>query len=87
MTSPHCLCLHQVELALLKNEPIPSGWLVDGSGQPTTDPIHVQTDGILMPLGGMELHSGYKGSGLGMMVEIFCGILSGKCYLWTAKRS
>lgn len=30
-----------------------------------------------MPLGGSELTSGYKGYGLGAMVEILCGILSG----------
>ncbi|XP_050726444.1 uncharacterized oxidoreductase YjmC-like isoform X1 [Eriocheir sinensis] len=75
----------KVELAVLKKETIPSGWLVDGSGQPTTDPTPVQTDGILMPLGGAELHSGYKGSGLGMMVEIFCGILSGGDYAHTIR--
>lgn len=30
-----------------------------------------------MPLGGPELSSGYKGYGLAMLVEIFCGILAG----------
>lgn len=35
-----------------------------------------------MPLGGTEVNSGYKGYGLGMLVEIFCGILSG---LYTVK--
>lgn len=34
-----------------------------------------------MPLGGAELHSGYKGYGLGMLVEVFCGIMSGKLTL------
>lgn len=34
----------------------------------------------LMPLGGAEVNSGYKGSGLGLLVEIFCGILSGATY-------
>lgn len=31
-----------------------------------------------MPLGGTELNSGYKGFGLGMLVEVLCGILAGK---------
>lgn len=31
----------------------------------------------LYPLGGSELTSGYKGYGLGAMVELFCGILGG----------
>jgi len=30
-----------------------------------------------LPLGGPELSSGYKGYGLAMLVEIFCGILAG----------
>jgi LDH2 family malate/lactate/ureidoglycolate dehydrogenase len=30
-----------------------------------------------MPLGGSELTSGYKGYGLGAMVELFCGISAG----------
>ena len=31
----------------------------------------------LMPLGGKEETSGYKGYGLAAMVELFCGISSG----------
>ena len=33
--------------------------------------------GGLLALGGPELSSGYKGYGLGMLVEVFCGILAG----------
>ena len=33
--------------------------------------------GGLLALGGQELSCGYKGYGLGMMVEVFCGILAG----------
>ena len=47
---------------------IPAGWAMDTSGVPTTDtPTAYQ--GLLMPLGG------YKGSGLGLLVEILCGVL------------
>ena len=31
----------------------------------------------LMPLGGEEVNSGYKGYGLGMLVDILCGVMSG----------
>jgi LDH2 family malate/lactate/ureidoglycolate dehydrogenase len=34
----------------------------------------------LLPLGGTEINSGYKGFGLGLMVELFCGILAGSAY-------
>ena len=69
----------QVEVAHLKNESIPLGWLMDENGKLTSDPSGITGDAILMPLGRTEEHSGYKGTGLGMMVEVLCGILSGKC--------
>lgn len=57
--------------ASLSNQPtIPPGWAMDSEGVPTTD-TQTAREGLLMPLGG------YKGSGLAMMVEILCGVLSG----------
>lgn len=49
---------------------IPAGWALDREGVPTTD-TQAAYKGWLMPLGG------YKGSGLAMMVEMLCGVLSG----------
>jgi LDH2 family malate/lactate/ureidoglycolate dehydrogenase len=49
---------------------IPPGWAMDSDGAPTTD-AQTAIRGLLMPLGG------YKGSGLAMMVEILCAVLSG----------
>ncbi len=49
---------------------VPAGWAMDKDGVPTTD-TQAAYDGLLMPLGG------YKGSGLAMMVEILCGVISG----------
>lgn len=49
---------------------IPEGWAMDSEGVPTTDTQTALT-GLLMPLGG------YKGSGLAMMAEILCAVLSG----------
>jgi LDH2 family malate/lactate/ureidoglycolate dehydrogenase len=49
---------------------IPEGWAMDAEGVPTTDTQTALT-GLLMPLGG------YKGSGLAMMAEILCAVLSG----------
>ena len=36
--------------------------------------------GCLMPLGGAEHTSGYKGYGLAALVEIFCGISAGMAF-------
>jgi LDH2 family malate/lactate/ureidoglycolate dehydrogenase len=49
---------------------LPVGWAMDADGVPTQDP-HKALSGLLMPLGG------YKGSGLGVMVEILSAVLSG----------
>lgn len=49
---------------------IPEGWAQDREGRPTTD-LATALQGFLMPLGG------YKGSGLAVMIEILCGVLSG----------
>jgi len=49
---------------------IPPAWAMDASGTPTTSTAAALA-GLLAPLGG------YKGSGLAMMVEILCGVLSG----------
>lgn len=63
-----------------KGEPIPQGWGVDGKGDLTTDPIDVLKGGGVLPLGGDDLHSGYKGYGLSMMVDLLCGVLSGAAF-------
>ncbi|HEV2448593.1 MAG TPA: Ldh family oxidoreductase, partial [Candidatus Sulfopaludibacter sp.] len=57
--------------AFINGQPqIPPGWAFDAAGAPTTDTAAAYK-GMLMPLGG------YKGSGLAMMVEILCSVLSG----------
>lgn len=49
---------------------IPPGWAMDSEGVPTTS-VDTALKGLVSPLGG------YKGSGLAMMVEILCAVLSG----------
>ena len=53
-----------------KTPSIPAGWAMDKEGVPTTSTDEAY-HGLLMPLGG------YKGSGLAVMVEILCAVLSG----------
>ncbi|CAF0950470.1 unnamed protein product [Brachionus calyciflorus] len=70
----------KVELSDRKDQVIPNSWGADKNGNPTTDPKKVLNGGGLLPLGGPEESSGYKGYGLNLMVEILCGILSGSLY-------
>ena len=68
----------QIEVQKRKGESIPLGWAVDSGGNVTDDPCKVlDQDGGLLYLGGPELNGGYKGYGLGMMVEVLGGILGG----------
>ena len=70
--------LFQVEVLNRKKEPIPEGWSQDFEGRTTTDAaVALRPGSGLTPLGGGEDTAGYKGYGLAMMVEVFCGILGG----------
>jgi len=59
-----------------EGRPLPEGWIIDAEGNPTTDAraFYAQPPGALLPLGG---HVGYKGFGLALLLDIFCGVLSG----------
>jgi len=74
------VALGKIEIANVKGAPIPDGWGTDEKGQVCNDPKSVINGGGLLPLGGAEISSGYKGYGLGMLTEIFCGILSGSMW-------
>ena len=54
-------------------EPMPEGWVIDGNGNPITDPGRVD-DGYLVPIGG------YKGSGLNIMIGALAGIMTGAAF-------
>jgi LDH2 family malate/lactate/ureidoglycolate dehydrogenase len=63
----------KIRLAQRKKEPIPSGWALDATGLPTTDP-DAAMKGTLLPIGGP------KGYGLALMIDILAGLLSGSQY-------
>ena len=64
----------KIRVAMARGTSIPQGWLLDGDGNPTTDPNALDQGGAALPFGGSE---GYKGYGLSVMVEILSGILTG----------
>jgi len=71
----------KLEVCRVKNVANPKGWAVDDQGRECTDPHTVlKKGGGLYPLGGNEQTGGYKGYGLGLMVDVLCGMLSGSTY-------
>lgn len=56
------VAIGKVELQRRKNLPIPAGWALDKDGNVTTDANDGFNAGMLLPLGGLEITSGYKGS-------------------------
>lgn len=71
------VALGKIELAIRKNEQIPRGWALNAEGKETENAEVAYEASLLMPLGGDERSSGYKGYGLALMIEVLCGILSG----------
>lgn len=67
----------KLEMERRKGNTLPPGWALGPTGQVETDPAVAVKTGRLMPLGGEEINSGFKGYGLAMLVEIFSGILGG----------
>ena len=63
----------KVRIARSRGTKIPSNWVLDSEGKPSTDPMAFFNGGTLLPLGGQEGHKGY---GLAFAVDVLCGILS-----------
>ena len=53
------------------------GWSIDELGRQTLDPTRAHA---LLPLGGLEETGGHKGYGLGVLVDMLTGVLSGALY-------
>lgn len=67
-----------------RGKPVPIGWALDENGHDSNDAPRILSNiiskagGGILPLGGSgELTGGHKGYGLGVIVELFTGILAG----------
>lgn len=67
----------KIEIRRRKGAEVPYGWAQDTKGNMTTNADLAFESGCLAPLGGDEITSGFKGYGLGAMVEVLCGIMAG----------
>jgi ureidoglycolate dehydrogenase (NAD+) len=60
-----------IQNAATEGVPIPAGWAIDSNGNETTDPTQVAA---VYPFGE------HKGSGLGIVIDVLCSMLSGSPY-------
>ncbi len=67
----------KLELAVRLGKSIPQGWALNEKAEATMDPRIAQLARRLLPLGGSRESGSHKGYGLGILVEILCGVLSG----------
>jgi len=74
------VAIGKLSVASRWNTPIPSGWALDDAGTPTTDPFVALKHRLVTPLGGTRDLGSHKGYGLGMMVDILSGVMSGAVY-------
>ena len=78
----------KLEVYNRQEKELPTGWATDERGLPTSDAGRVLDNftklagGGLLPLGGAgEELSGYKGYGMGLMVELLSAVLPGAAFL------
>lgn len=66
----------KLRVAHQSGKKVPEGWMIDGHGNPSTNPADYYNEpfGCILPLGGPLAH---KGHGMAIMIDLFCGILSG----------
>ncbi len=70
----------KLEVYQRKGKPLVRGWAIDAHGEPTTSASQA-LEGALLPLGGYGVENGgHKGFGLGLLVDIFCGVLAGGAF-------
>jgi len=67
----------KLEILQRKGLDTPDGWVQDQFGNPSNDAFAIKNGGALLPLGGDREHGSHKGYGLGAIVDILSGVLSG----------
>jgi len=78
----------KIEVKVRQEQPIPAGWVIDQNNKTITDPGQVMAGldrglAAFLPLGGEgETLAGYKGYGLGTMVEILSASLQTGAFMY-----
>ncbi|KAJ8717394.1 hypothetical protein PYW08_005793 [Mythimna loreyi] len=74
------VALGKLEMYRRRGKPLEPGWAAGPDGNETLDADLAIKSGSLLPLGGTEKSSGYKGFGLSALVDMLSGVLSGAQY-------
>ena len=69
--SPAVAARGKIRRAARRGQTIPLGYALDAQGRGTTDPNAALDGGVVQPIGGP------KGSGISMLMDIMCGVISG----------
>lgn len=69
-SSTSAVALGKITMAKAAGQSIPEGWAVDADGKPTTDPSAALQESLVSA-------AGYKGWGLGLLVEVMAAALTG----------
>lgn len=64
----------KIAVAAQRGEAIPEGWALTADGKPTTDAVEA-FKGIILPM------ARHKGSGIGIMMDVLSGVLTGAGFL------
>ena len=84
---------NKVKVYEFERRPLPSGWVLDESGNPVTDSVRamdlvtVTYTGGITALGGTAEMSSHKGYGLSVMVQILSATLAGASFTPIRKRT
>lgn len=70
----------KIFLAAEKGEQIPTDWMIDKDGRPTDNPQVFFDGGVIQPFGK------HKGYGLGLIVDVLTGVLSGGLFSTSVER-
>src|SRR5919109_3676467 len=70
------VAMGKIALAIAEGQPLPSGWILDRRGRPSTDPADFRASVLGVPI------AGHKGYGLTMVMETLAGVLTGADFPW-----
>ena len=70
------VAMGKIGLAIAEGKPLPTDWILDKHGRPSTDPADFRASMLGVPI------AGHKGYGMTMVMELLAGVLTGADFPW-----